>query len=132
VIALHVGNFWRKFCVAIGREDLEFNPKYRTTADRRANREELVAIISDILLTKTAAEWVRIFEDADVPHAMVNSVGEAIEQDIVRERELMRTVSHAVAGDVRVVGSPLRFDDFDAKVYRLPALGEHTRSILAV
>ena len=132
VIALHVGNFWRKFCVAIGREDLEFNPKYRTTADRRGNREELVAIISDILLTKTAAEWVRIFEDADVPHAMVNSVGEAIEQDIVRERELMRTVSHTVAGEVRVVGSPLRFDDFDAKAYRpSPLLGEHTRSILA-
>jgi crotonobetainyl-CoA:carnitine CoA-transferase CaiB-like acyl-CoA transferase len=132
VIALHVGNFWRKFCVAIGREDLELNPKYRTTADRRANREELVAIISEILLTRTAAQWQEIFEQADVPHATVNNVGEAIEQDIVRERELMRTVKHRVAGDVRLVGSPLRFDAFDASRYRpSPLLGEHTRSILA-
>lgn len=132
VIALHVGNFWRKFCVAIEREDLVDNPRFRTTADRRANREELEALVSEILQTKSAREWAEIFTRLDIPHGQVFSVGEAIEQEVIRERELLRTVEHARAGAVKLLGSPLRFEDFDARSYQAsPLLGEHTRPVLA-
>jgi crotonobetainyl-CoA:carnitine CoA-transferase CaiB-like acyl-CoA transferase len=132
VIALHVGNFWRKFCVAIEREDLIENPSFRTTADRQANRVELESLVSEILLTKDGKEWVEIFTRLDIPHGQVCSVGEAIDQDVIRERELLRTVEHARAGAVKLLGSPLRFEGFDASSYRAsPLLGEHTRSVLA-
>lgn len=132
VIALHVGAFWRKFCVAIGREDLVTNPRYRTTADRRQNREELEALVIEILKTKTAAEWHRILADADIPHGPVNDIGQAIHQDVIRERGMLRTVHHPQAGDVQLLGSPLCFDGFDARRYRAsPLLGEHTKDVLA-
>jgi crotonobetainyl-CoA:carnitine CoA-transferase CaiB-like acyl-CoA transferase len=132
VIALHVGNFWRNFCTAIEREDLVEDPRFRTTADRRSNRDELEALVGAILLTRTAAEWTAIFTRLDIPHGPVHSVGEAIEQEVIRERGLVRTVEHARAGAVRLLGSPLGFDDFDARDYRpSPLLGEHTRSVLA-
>jgi crotonobetainyl-CoA:carnitine CoA-transferase CaiB-like acyl-CoA transferase len=132
VIALHVGTFWRKFCGAIGRPDLVENPRFRTTADRRANRDELEALLIGILTTKTADEWHPIFEAADIPHGTVNDVGQAVRQDVIREREMLRTVHHPRAGDVDVLGSPLRFDNFDARNYRAsPLLGEHTRPVLA-
>ncbi len=133
VIALHVGAFWRKFCAAIGREDLATDARYRTTADRRANRDELEALVIEILRTKTAAEWHAIFEAADIPHGSVNDIGQAIHQDVIREREMLRAVQHARAGEVQVLGSPVRFADFDAHSYRAsPLLGEHTRSVLAM
>jgi crotonobetainyl-CoA:carnitine CoA-transferase CaiB-like acyl-CoA transferase len=132
VIALHVGNFWRKFCGAIGREDLVEDPRFRTTANRQANREALEAIVVAILRTKTAKEWTEIFTQVDIPHGQVNSVGEAIEQDVIRERALLRSVEHPRAGNVQLLGSPLRFAGFDAREYRgSPLLGEHTQEVLA-
>ncbi len=131
VIALHVGNFWRKFCGAIEREDLIEDPRFRTTADRQANRVELEGLVIEILRTKTAREWAEIFTRVDIPHGQVNSVGEAIEQDVIRERGMVRKVEHARAGTVKVLGSPLRFAAFDASNYRAsPLLGEHTRVVL--
>jgi crotonobetainyl-CoA:carnitine CoA-transferase CaiB-like acyl-CoA transferase len=62
----------------------------------------------------------------------VFSVGEAIDQEVIRNREMVRTVEHARAGAVKLLGSPLRFEDFDAPAYRAsPLLGEHTRAVLA-
>ena len=132
VIALHVGNFWRKFCAAIEREDLIEDPRFRTTANRQVNRVELEALVTTILQTRTVKAWTEVFTRMDIPHGQVNTVGEAIEQDVIRQRGMLRTVEHARAGAVKLLGSPLRFADFDASVYRgAPLLGEHTRAVLA-
>ena len=131
VIALHVGAFWRKFCVAIEREDLIANPKYRTTADRYRNKDELDALVIEVLSHKTMDEWHAIFEREDIPHGSVNSIGEAIEQEVIKQRNLVRTVKHPAAGDVKLIGSPIKFDGFDDTEYApSPLLGQHTKAIL--
>lgn len=132
VLALHVGNFWRKFCGAIDRPDLMNNPKYKTTADRKANRVELEATVTEILKGRTAAEWHTILQEADVPHGTVNSVGEALEQDVIRERGLVQECKHPIAGIVKLVGSPLKFPGhYDAPLKAAPLLGEHTEAVLS-
>lgn len=132
VLALHVGNFWRNFCTAVGREDLIANPKFRTTADRHANRDELVKVVEDILRRKTVAEWQRILDAGDVPNAPVNDVGQALDQAAVRDRGMIQPTDHPVAGKVEVVASPIkyvgRFDD--VKTAPAPLLGEHSRAVL--
>lgn len=132
VLALHVGNFWRHFCVAVEREDLITNSKFRTTADRHANRDELVKIVEDILIGKTVAEWQKILDDGDVPNAPVNDVAQALNQAAIRDRGMIRPTDHPVAGRVNVVGSPIkyvgRFDD--VATAPAPLLGEHTQAIL--
>jgi len=115
VLALHVGNFWRKFCAAVGREDLITNPKFKTTADRHANRDELIGIIGDILQEKTVAEWQAILDEGDVPNGPVNDVAQALKQPVIRDRNMIRPTQHPVAGRVDVVGTPIhyvgRFED---------------------
>jgi len=132
VLALHVGNFWRNFCKAVGREDLITNPKFRTTADRHANRDELVKIVEDILLRKSVAEWQKILDAGDVPNAPVNDVGQALNQAAIRDRGMIQPTDHPVAGKVEVVACPIkyvgRFDDIPTAP--APLLGEHTSSIL--
>jgi crotonobetainyl-CoA:carnitine CoA-transferase CaiB-like acyl-CoA transferase len=132
VIALHVGSFWRKFCGAVGREDMIEDPRFRTTAERQNNRAELERQVIEVLGTRTVKEWCEIFTKWDIPHGQVCTVGEAVEQEVIRERGLVRTVEHVRAGSVRLLGSPLLFDGFDASQYKpSPLLGEHTRSVLA-
>jgi len=132
VIALHIGPFWRKFCVAVGRPDMIEDPRFRTTTDRQANRAVLEEEVIALLKTRTAREWCDIFTAADIPHGLVCSVGEAIEQDVIRQRGMVRTVEHTRAGPVRVLGSPLLFSGFEARDYApSPLLGEHTRAVIA-
>ncbi len=132
VIALHVGTFWRKFCAAIGRPDLADNPRYKTTADRRANRDELEKIVSDVLRQRTVAEWHEVLLEADVPHGPVNSIGDAMNEPIVIERNFVQVSDHPIAGPVKLVGSPLRFEGrfTERRLAPAPALGEHTETVL--
>ena len=132
VLALHVGEFWRKFCHAIGRDDLITNPDYRRVRDRQKNRDALEREIAAIMLTKTAAEWQQILDLADVPHAPVHDMGQALNQAIVKERGFVKTMQHPTAGPVQVMGNPLRFEgrEDEARMAPPPLLGEHTRAVL--
>lgn len=132
VLAIHVGNFWRKFAAAIDRPDLSEDPRFRTTSDRRDNRQALEAIICDILMTRTRDEWHRILDDADVPHAPVNDVREALEQTVVRDRGFVAEVDQPAVGRLRVTETPLKFAGrFEDRTVRpAPGLGEHTRDVL--
>ncbi len=132
VLALHVGEFWRKFCRAIDREDMITDARFRTVKDRHRNREELERQITAIMLTKSVSEWQQLLDAADVPHAPVNNMGQAVNQPIVRERGFVKDVQHPTAGTVKVIGSPLRFENRyeQARLEPPPLLGEHTRSIL--
>ncbi len=132
IIALHIGNFWRKFCVAVSRENWIADARFRTTADRHKNREVLTEELIAVLRTRTSKEWCEVFEAYDIPHALVLGVGEAVEQEVVKERGLVRTVDHPRAGSTKVIGSPLAFKDFDASRYKAPPLlGEHTHAVLS-
>jgi crotonobetainyl-CoA:carnitine CoA-transferase CaiB-like acyl-CoA transferase len=132
VLALHVGNFWRNFCHAVGRPELIDDERFRTTADRHENRNLLEPLVIDILKKRTMAEWHEIFDAGDVPHGPVYSVGEALNQAAVRSRGLVKTTDHPRAGKVDVVGSPIQFEEtpFDLPMEAAPMLGEHSASLL--
>jgi crotonobetainyl-CoA:carnitine CoA-transferase CaiB-like acyl-CoA transferase len=131
VLALHVGSFWRKFCQAIGRDDLITDVRFRTVKDRHRNRTELERQIEEVMRTKTVAEWQAILDEADVPHAPVNDIGQAINQGVVAERGFLKEMQHPTAGPVKVLGTPLRFVTGETPpLDPPPLLGEHTREVL--
>jgi len=132
VLALHVGSFWRKFCRAAGREEWLIDPRFRTVKDRVSNRAELEAMINELMMTRTIAQWHEVLDAADVPHAPVNSIGQALEQDVVRARGFVKVTRHPTAGALKVVGSPLRYPGtYDEQpLDPPPRLGEHTREVL--
>lgn len=132
VIALHVGSFWRGFCRAIGREDLSDDPRFRSTRQRTANRDMLLPIVQDILRTKTRAEWQQLLDDADVPHAPLLDVAEALSQEQIRARGVLQPLHHPTAGNVEVVGPVVRFvGAAPAPLRPSPQLGEHGRELLS-
>jgi len=131
VLALHVGAFWRRFCSVIEREDLLGDPRFRTTTDRRSHREELQEIVSNILRTRTRAQWQEVLNEVDVPHAVVLDVGEALHQEQLVARELLMTMHHPTAGDLPMVRPPIRFvgEPLEHGPKPSPLLGEHTRQV---
>ncbi|MGE0067852.1 MAG: CaiB/BaiF CoA transferase family protein, partial [Solirubrobacterales bacterium] len=131
VLALHVGPFWRRFCIAAGREDLLEDDRFRTTDDRRNNREELIVIVEEIFRERTRAEWDELLDEADVPFGPILDVVEALEQEQVSSRDAFQTFEHPTAGTVRVLGTPVRFADSErTPPSPPPLLGQHTREVL--
>ncbi len=131
VIALQTGVFWRRFCTAVGREELIYASRFRTTADRRANRDELEKLISEIVAERTMEEWERFFLVEDVPGASINSIADALEAPGIAERSLLTTV---MVGDVEIetVGSPIKLagERNQSSPGSVPRLGSDTYAVL--
>jgi crotonobetainyl-CoA:carnitine CoA-transferase CaiB-like acyl-CoA transferase len=130
VIALQTGVFWRRFCVAIGRESLIYDERFRTTRDRVRNRGDLERLVAEVIAGRTVAEWERFFLDEDIPGARVSSIAEALQSAPVMERGLLES---AIVGNSTwdVVGSPIRTRSSSDPPERVPGLGAETYDILA-
>src|SRR5919206_3500983 len=48
---------WSRFCRALGLEHLERDPRFATTAHRRARYQALAALIEAVTTTKPSAHW---------------------------------------------------------------------------
>jgi len=132
-LALAVGSekLWKVFCPAIGAPELADDPRYRTNADRRKNRESLIARLHEIFLTRSYEEWETLLLEHGVPIGAINSLAEVVEHPQVRARGALVSMDHPRAGKVRMVGAPVRLSETPGSV-RTPApmLGEHTDQVL--
>jgi crotonobetainyl-CoA:carnitine CoA-transferase CaiB-like acyl-CoA transferase len=133
VIAVLIPRFWRKLCESIERPDLADDPRFATNTDRHEHREELGEILNEILRGKTRAEWDEIFSAADVPHGPVLEVTEALAQEQVAARGLITSAEHPTAGEVPLVGSPVRINGRAPRddVRAAPLYGADTRTVAA-
>lgn len=118
---------FRLLCVAVGLEPRE---QWTTNAGRVADRAELAGALARVFRTRRAREWAGMLTAAGVPCAPVQDLAAVPQDPQVVATGLLQTVAHP-AGDVRVVGSPLRIDDVRPRVRRAPPLlGQHTVEVL--
>jgi crotonobetainyl-CoA:carnitine CoA-transferase CaiB-like acyl-CoA transferase len=107
-IVVAVGNdaMWLRFCMALDLPDLAADPDLRTNSHRRRRRREIVGVIADRLVERTAAEWLRRLADADVPSAPISFLSDVLEDPQVHARSAIAAWTHPAAGPVRTVMSP--------------------------
>jgi itaconate CoA-transferase len=122
---------WELFCKdVIELPDLLTDPRFRDPPARRANREELDAILIAIFLERPSTEWLARLEKARLPHGTVNGVGEVLEHPQIRARQMIQEIDSPV-GRIPVLASPLHLSDSPPRLDPMPTLGEDTASILA-
>ena len=132
-LVLVVGNDgqFRKFAEVLGHPEWADDPVYATNGARVTNRDQLLAQTNAILETKDRQEWERAFTEAGVPCSAINTVADALNDEQIRSRGLVKDIQHPVAGAIKLVGSPLKFAEavLDNQIAP-PTLGQHTREIL--
>jgi crotonobetainyl-CoA:carnitine CoA-transferase CaiB-like acyl-CoA transferase len=132
-VTLGVANnsLWQRCCSALERPELATDSQYDTEAKRVENRTTLIPLLNQILSARTADEWLKRFEAAGVPAGRIKSVPEVCESEHLKARGMIATMPHPTAGQVRVMGMPVRLDATPgALVLPPPRLGEHTDEIL--
>lgn len=132
-INIAVGNdqLWEKFCKAVGLEKVMNDPKFATNAKRVENREEIVKIISDLIVARNGEEWLKIITDAGVPCGPIYTVDKIFADPQVLHRQMLKELDHLKAGKVKVTGIPVKLSDTPGEVETAPpVLGQHTQEIL--
>ncbi|MBD3305040.1 CoA transferase, partial [candidate division KSB3 bacterium] len=132
-IAIPAGNdtMWKRFCTAIGRDDLIDHPKFSTNKDRTDNIDELIPILEEVMAQKTVAEWVDIFEQAQFPCSPINTIDKTMQHPQVLARNMIVDVEDADIGTVKISGNPIKMSSLPEENTRPPApeVGEHNAKI---
>ena len=132
-IAVAVGNDaqFAKFAVLIGKPEWASDVRYTKNPERVAHREALDAGIAQCLKSDTAQSWLAKLTAAGIPCGRINSVEQALKDPHTVAREMVRSVPHPTAGEVKMLGMPYRFSDTPASITRAPpTLGQHTEQVL--
>ncbi|EDW67508.1 succinate--hydroxymethylglutarate CoA-transferase [Drosophila virilis] len=121
-----------ELCRRLNIEPVSQDAKFKTNKDRVQHREELVALLAQILARDTSKNWMQQFEGASFVVGPVNSIREVFEDEHIQAIGLVKKLPHARDGSVKVVGPPVVYSEArnDARTAP-PMLGEHTDEVLA-
>ena len=134
LIAIHLSSpakFWDGFVQAIGHVELAADPRFATRMDRVRNHEALAAALRPIFAARSRDEWLERLVAADVPHAPILGLDEALADPQIRHLDIERTLEHSREGSVRTIRTPIFLDGVrdDAGSKAPPALNEHGAAI---
>jgi formyl-CoA transferase len=122
---------WRRFCRALGVEDLLSDERFATNASRVRHRAELNARLEPHIEKSRTAEAVAALEAAEVPAGPVFDLGEVFADPQAEHLQLRRTLAHPTAGEVSVTGFPWQYSQTPAEIrVPPPTLGQHTDEVL--
>ena len=123
--------YWPKVCAAIGRPELENDPRFDSLAARAANSAELVGILEQVFESAPLAEWGRKLDQHGVIWAPVQTLGEAVADPQARANGYFTTVDHPELGAYETLQSPFRFGRSTVTARGpAPELGQHTEEVL--
>ena len=117
---------------AIGRDDLNQDPAFKTNTARVKRREQVDAIVGGFIKARTLAEAIAFFEQAEVTAAPVYDIGQFLDDPHVQERGIVVEAPDEEMGEVpmhaivpRLSGTPGRLRS------PAPDVGQHNREIFA-
>ena len=123
--------YWGRFCEAIGRPDLEHDPRFSDSDKRTQNCQELVRILDELFATKDVADWEERCREYDLIYSRVQSPTEVTTDAQALANEFFVDLRHP-AGPMQLIASPVKFFQNPASVRSpAPEIGQNTEEILA-
>ena len=115
---------------AVGREDLETDPRFASMELLMANMAEYRAILSEAFAALETDELMERLRANDVPCAKCLSRDEVVEDAQLAANETFQVVDHPHMGRLRVVASPAKFGGERLEpASPSPVHGEHTVAV---
>lgn len=122
---------WPDLCKAIGKPELEKDPRFNSHAIRGKNCKELISILDKAFATKTLDEWKETLKGYNVHWSPVRTYLEISNHPQALANGYVVEADHRQQGRIKVTGEPVYMSKTPAKIVAgTPELGEHTEEIL--
>ncbi|HEX9924545.1 MAG TPA: CaiB/BaiF CoA-transferase family protein [Anaerolineae bacterium] len=122
---------WGRFCrLVLERPELVDDGRFATNARRLANRVELETLVEQVFASLTAREIIRRLEAAEIANGAVNDMAAVINHAQLAARERWTEVA-SPNGLIKAMLPPHNLSSAPPHMGAVPALGEHTRQVLA-
>jgi crotonobetainyl-CoA:carnitine CoA-transferase CaiB-like acyl-CoA transferase len=127
IVAAANDRLWAKFSAEIGHPEWAKDPRYKSNADRFANKDGLIAAVTEIMRQRPRAEWVERLQKVGVPCAPINDITHMKAHPQTAALEMVQTVPEL---DLELMALPLSFGGERPRIHtRAPRLGEHNDSV---
>lgn len=118
-------------CRILGLEHLNTDPRFKDNPSRVANRDELIPILSSVLETRNADDWLTEISGAGIPCGPINTLDRVFDHPQAKHRDMVVEIEHPTAGTIKLAGIPYLMSETPPSVRRYPPLlGEHTEEVL--
>ena len=121
---------WAVFCTEVmGQPDLIADPRYATNTARCQHKPELTALIEARFAAMTSEQVTALLDRAGIANGRLNGPGEVWNHPQFAARDRWREVL-TPGGPVRALLPPVTFEDVEAAMGPVPALGADTDAVL--
>ena len=134
VVALGFGevNQWQLLCGILGLPDLIDDHRFDTGPRRTERHAELEPILEAAFRTRTTRDWLEDLEAAEIPCGPINTIPQMLADPQVKAREMIREVTHPLAGTIGIANTPLRMSRSESGIKGPPPdFGGDTSDVLA-
>ena len=132
-IAANKQEQFEALALAVGHEEWIRDPQFSDREVRKRNRAQLNKALEAALQSKSAAEWETILNRIGIPAGRVLSVPEALSNEQIAARALLRTIDNVPGVDrpITVTRTGFKLTGGDPEVTSPPpSLGQHTDEVL--
>ena len=119
---------WPALTQAVSQPELLSDPRFLSTANRRANAKTLMAILDAAFAQKPLAEWRLILDAAGLTFGIVGTVAEVAHDPQALQAGILRPLADT---GMLTIDSPFTVSDIaKVPITRAPEHGEHSSQIL--
>ena len=133
IIAVGNDTQFSRFCTFLGVPQLAQDPRYATNPARLENRDSLLAQIVPLIAAQPMSDMIKGLEASKVPVGPVQTLDQVFGSEQVKARDMIATIptDDAKAGEVRVIGNPLKLSKTPVTYRRAPPrFGQDTDAVL--
>jgi crotonobetainyl-CoA:carnitine CoA-transferase CaiB-like acyl-CoA transferase len=128
---IYTDKHWDAFFSAIKADPEQRDPRFKDMSARTRNYDHVYKWLADLIETRTTAEWMRLFEEADIPCGPMHDLDSLIDDPHLSEVGFFREIEHPTEGKLRVAGPAARWSRTPSSIRSYPPrLGEHGDEIL--
>jgi len=122
---------WTRFCAEVlDSPELASDERFADNPGRVANRDELTAIIERTFAALSVEDVVHRLDAAAIANGRLNDVDGFASHEQLRARNRWRTIGTSM-GEIDALLPPADLNGVDAVMGDVPAVGQHTESVLA-
>jgi crotonobetainyl-CoA:carnitine CoA-transferase CaiB-like acyl-CoA transferase len=122
---------WPRLCRALGRPELEADPRFATRTARRARARELHGILAPLFRNHELAHWRKALDEEQITFGHAAPTGDLASDPQLEAAGVFCETRDSKGRAVRSIASPIIVEGSPrAETRRAPAIGEHTDEVL--